>query len=246
MLSRSQRLRLPIYLLTITGVGVVLGLPANAWAVPVTFVSDTSWSVFQSGVPLGNAQLVCLNATTPSGCPAGATLYGASSGWSANLSSIPGAWWIWAPGITGSSPVSFVPYSFFQQFNLSGSPVSGTIAIAADDFAEVVVNGNLVGTVGSVSDSTLASAAQSALTTFDLTPNLVSGPNTITIIAENGNFGCGTTAYSCNPAGVVFGGSLDFTPSVVPEPSTFALMASGIPGFVGLAWLRRRKATKPL
>ncbi|HMH85690.1 MAG TPA: hypothetical protein VK529_07080 [Gemmatimonadaceae bacterium] len=32
----------------------------------------------------------------------------------------------------------------------------------------------------------------------------------ITVEGANGNFGCGSGPYSCNPAGVVFGGSLSF------------------------------------
>src|SRR5262249_29914657 len=70
-----------------------LALPAHA--VTVNIVSDTRWTVSDTnGRPLGNAQNVCLNATTsppvPSNCPAGATSYGYTRvGWTANLSSIP-------------------------------------------------------------------------------------------------------------------------------------------------------------
>jgi hypothetical protein len=96
--------------------------------------------------------------------------------------------------------------------------VSGTISIAAGDFAEVFVNGVSAGTIGSVSDISLASLAQSVLTTFDLSPYLVAGDNTITIMAQNGPAeyaGCpGVCPYAENPAGVVFAGSLS---AAVPD-----------------------------
>src|SRR5262245_55031394 len=76
----------------------------------LSFASDTSWRVFD-GDPasgpvnlIGHPQLVCLNANYPSPCPVGATLYGwTQSGWTADLSSIPGASWIWAPNMDGST-----------------------------------------------------------------------------------------------------------------------------------------------
>jgi len=165
-----------------------------------TFASDPTW----------NAQNVCLNASSPSPCPAGATLWGfAGSGWGANLSTIPGATWIWATGLTGtSSPAYPAEYNFSKTINLPGLPISGSLGIAADDFAEVLVNGISVGTIGSVSDGNLAGPASSTLTTFNIGPYLILGDNVIRIRADNGNFGCGAGAYNCNPAGVVFGGSI--------------------------------------
>ena len=87
-------------------------------------------------------------------------------------------------------------------------------ARAADDYAEVRVNGTAVGSVGSVSVISEASISNSTLTNFDLTPRLRPGVNTITIAAQNGpaSFaGCASSCtYSSNPAGVVFGGSLSY------------------------------------
>jgi hypothetical protein len=142
-------------------------------------------------------------------------LYGfAGSGWSANLSSIPGAAWIWAPGITGATTPAFPDVYFFSKaFNLAGAPTAGSISVAADDFAEVRVNGAVVGTIGSETDGTLAFAGQSSLTTFDITSFLVPGTNVITVRGANGNLACGPVAYNCNPAGVVFAGSLSFQPA---------------------------------
>src|SRR5262249_46468778 len=67
-------------------------LPVDA---QVNVVSDTTWTVSDAnGNPLGNAQNVCLNATAPSNCPAGATQYGyGGNAWTANLTGIPGATW---------------------------------------------------------------------------------------------------------------------------------------------------------
>ena len=85
--------------------------------------------------------------------------------------------------------------------------------IAADDFADVNVNGMSAGSVGSISDSSQASMAQSSLTQFDLTPFLVAGTNTINILGRNGPQSFGGCTMPCdyeqNPAGVVFDGKLE-------------------------------------
>jgi hypothetical protein len=100
-----------------------------------------------------------------------------------------------------------------RSFILGDRP-GGRLSVAADDAAEVRVNGRILDTVGSVTDIAEASISNSRLTTFDLTPLLVTGPNTITIAAQNGpaSFGgCPSScAYSGNPAGVVFGGSITY------------------------------------
>jgi hypothetical protein len=169
-----------------------------------TFASDPSW--------LPASQNVCLNASSPNPCPAGATLYGYPfGGWGANLSSIPGATWIWSAGVTGATAPAFpASFSFSKTFTIQGLPSGGSISIAADDFAAVFVNGVLVGTIGSTTDATLAGTASSSLTTFDIGAFLIPGANLITVQGANGNFGCGSGPYSCNPAGVVFGGSFSF------------------------------------
>jgi len=111
------------------------------------------------------------------------------------------------------------------------------ISISADDFAEVRVNGHVVGSIGSISDYTTATQAQASLTTFNLTPFLTAGINTLTIRAENGPFGqCCPSNYAENPAGVVFGGFF-ITPSIQVNPSSGAIgtkvsvQGSGIPSF---------------
>jgi hypothetical protein len=181
----------------------------------IEFGSNSDWTVY-SGDPvlrplatrLGPAQPVCLNPGAPTNCPAGAVDLGYSGGgWTADLSGIPGALWIWdsdfAPGDAGD----FERVVFVGQFTLGAEP-TGTLSIAADDYARVRVNGTNVGTIGSTTNGSAASQAQSELTAFDLTPALVQGVNTVVVVAQNGDFGscAGVCSYRENPAGVAFGG----------------------------------------
>jgi hypothetical protein len=222
--------------------GVYLGIVSDVQGGTIDFRSNNQWSVSDSSnVGVGNAEYVALNASSPVVQPTGAIQYGVSgSAWLADLSTIPGAFWIWAPGITGDTPnASLAEYSFSQKFDLAGTPISGSIAIAVDDMAQVYVNGMLAGTTGSITDIGVAFQAQSALKSFDLTPFLVSGTNTIEVLAQNGpdSFGGVTDAdYRQNTAGVVFGGSLSF--QSVPEPSSIALLGLGCFGL--LLFTRKR------
>jgi len=237
----------------LAALGLAFPRPAAAQTT-TTFVSDTSWSVTDaSNTSIGSAQYVVLNSQYPTRQPPGATDYGstASPGWTADLSSIPGAYWIWAPGITGATTgASLSQFSFSHQFFLSGTPTAGTISVAVDDFASVYVNGTLAGSTGSISDASVAFKAQSALATFDLTPYLTSGQNTILIRAQNGpdSFSGGTPnpPYSLNTAGVVFGGSITSAPAV-PEASTTVslglLLALGLGGLV--VGVRKKTRTRP-
>ena len=81
----------------------------------ITFASGPDWFVLPadrsalrrgptSGV--GPAQLVCINEFAPPGCPPGATLWGSSGfAWGVDLSPIPDANWVWAPGFTAMTLV---------------------------------------------------------------------------------------------------------------------------------------------
>jgi hypothetical protein len=192
----------------------------------ISFVSDSTWIVFKldpaRGLPtfVGFAQAVCLNPWAPVNCPLTAVQYDYPAlGWFADLSPIQGAEWIWAPNITGATPTADLNQFFFvKAFFLRGTPVSGTLYISADDFAEVFVNQHSVGTWGSVTDISAAAAGQSTLMTFDLTRYLRPGLNVIAVRGQNGpsSFaGCdGPCSYSQNPAGVVFGGSLAYLAGV--------------------------------
>jgi len=192
-----------------------------------------------STTPLGFAQFVCLTASIPSSCPAGATIYGHSTGgWTSDISSIPGAHWIWAPNVNGTTtPAEYNQFYFSKTFQLNGTKPIGLISISADDFAEVRVNGHVVGSIGSVSDYSIATQAQASLTSFSLTPFLKTGTNILTVRAENGPFGtCCPSNYAGNPAGVVFGGffivpSIQINPSSGPVGTKVTMQGSGIPSF---------------
>jgi hypothetical protein len=204
-------------------VAPVVGEPRQAGE--VTFASGPGWAAFSHdpGVHpegrgrawLGTAQNVCLNPSAPSNCPPGATLYG-GSGWSADLTAIPGATWIWAPGVTRQTQgADLVHFYFSRAFVLRGHPTDGVVFVAADDLIALRVNGTPAGTWGSVKNIGKAGMAQSMLRVFDVAPFLKPGRNVITLRGQNGPsafspFGCDPCTYGQNPAGVVFGGSLSF------------------------------------
>jgi hypothetical protein len=232
-----------IFLVTLTLASLIPHASSSGTTGPVTFDSNTSWQVYNAdpalgpATSLGFAQFVCLTSSIPSTCPAGATTYGHNTGgWSSDLSSIPGAHWIWAPNINGTTtPAEFNQFFFSKTFQLNGTKPIGLISISADDFAEVRVNGHVVGSIGSISDYTSATQAQASLTTFNLTPYLTAGTNTLTIRAENGPFGqCCPSNYAGNPAGVVFGGffivpSLQINPKSGAVGTKVTVQGSGIP-----------------
>lgn len=211
-------------LLAVLAISVALGLGAGTSQVhaaapaTMTFGSNVDWVTLpdRAGVvrPLGGAQLVCMNSFSPFPCPVGATVWNAPfSGWFADRSSIPGAEWIWAPGVDGSSaPADLASYLFTRTIVLEGTPTYGSLSLAADDFAEVWVNGRRIGSVGSFVDAGQA-GAHNFLTTFDITARLRKGSNLVVVRATNGPaffspFCTSTCTYAQNPAGVLFGGSI--------------------------------------
>ncbi len=211
---------------------ILLALPAlavaNGKVRTEDFASDKNWRVYtevprtatrQGPAFIGKAQRVCLNSAAPSPCPAGATIYGwvGVGGWTANLSAIPGAAWIWASGVTGTTtPADLASYVFAQHVSVPRRAVitDAAIWVSADDFASVHVNGALVGTVGSITDPAASSLAQSALTRFAITGHISPGRNVVAVRGQNGpaSFGScpGPCSYSQNPAGVVFGGYVKY------------------------------------
>jgi hypothetical protein len=185
----------------------------------VSFASGPDWSVYDddpatnsSAHKLGAAQPVCLNPMAPPSCPAGAVIYGfPGNGWSFSLLTVPGALWVWGPGVSPNDPADLKRF-FFSRVLAIGRQPRGHITLAVDDLAEIRINGKVLDSVGSVTDVSKASMANSGLTSIDISSLLVAGDNSITIAAQNGPAtfaGCPSSCtYSSNPAGVVFGGEL--------------------------------------
>jgi hypothetical protein len=159
---------------------------------------------------------VCLNESSPPNCPSDATIYGHPAvGWQADLSPIPGATWIWAPSIDGSTEgADRAAFVFEKTILVPGTPTGGVIYVAVDDLARIFINGSLVGSWGSVTDPAVSILAQNNLTSFDITSFLQEGRNVIDVGGRNGprSFaGCSDPCtYAQNPAGVVFGGLITY------------------------------------
>lgn len=183
----------------------------------MSFVSNNTWLTYTANPSstgaalLGNAEEVCLTSTVPYPCPPGGVIYGypAPSGvWTAPLTAIPGALWIWAPGVTGSTPTTTDTTNYFSKTIYVPAPVvSGTVSVhvAVDNYAAVFVNGTLVGQVGQYGvnyDPTFNSTKTITVPGTDF----VTGPNVITV--EGNNALNSHPTYQDNPAGVVFGGTL--------------------------------------
>ncbi len=193
--------------------------PAHRTPTPsaIPLRSGTDWLVYDEdpgrapgAQRLGVARPVCLNDVAPAACPPEAVRYGwLGFGWAASLSDAGGAVWIGTPDARGDRATDRRPHFFARTFDLGPSP-RGRIGLAADDAAEVRVDGRVAGSVGSIVDEVQAFVAQSRLTWFDLTPFLHRGKNVITIAVTNGPYaGCGDACtYARNPTGVVFGGSI--------------------------------------
>ena len=189
---------------------------ATAWAVPVTVVSNpTDWvTVDSTGQPLCPAtgpciQKICLDENSPPGCPPDAVKYGYGlPAWRADLSGIPGAWWIWGAGTTSTTVgAQGKEFRFERWFWLCSAPVGdGTIWFAADNEADVLINNQPILVNGANAAHTTISSSLLQVTV----PNamLGEGLNVIDVTVTNGMDpdDCSRDTYGCNPAGVVFGG----------------------------------------
>jgi hypothetical protein len=186
-----------IHLATLSLLGCCFSPSADAGV--VTFASDPSWNASvmnpdQSvGASLGAAQ--CYS-----------TLLGFDT------SHTPGACAIWQPGWTPETLGDNAGTFFRKTIYVPGTPVSGSIWIAVDDWAWVRVNGVVICTRGSITNVNTAVDAQNTIQAFDLMPALVPGLNTFIIWARNGpgSFAgnCAPCPWYMNRSWVYFGGSI--------------------------------------
>lgn len=196
--------------------------PAGAQLQEVFVPSNATWTVSdESGGSLGNARLVCLRPDQPASCPSGALSWDypgiGSYAWYQNLRAIPNGRYIWAPGLTPQSINVNTFYYFRKTVTLNAPPQSGNFFITADDYAEVRINGTLVGTVGSLA----CCGGPRPLRSFNILPFLRQGANDFEIKAKNADypdFPCACATYGENPAGVVFGGRLTAGSGTAPVP----------------------------
>ncbi len=212
----------PTYWIALFGIAATAWPAGEARCQTISFVSDPSCSVYQLnqdgsfGPPLGHAQCACLDPTWGCGQEA---LQNVSAG-------IPGSCEIWRSDVTGSSVADLQGAYFVTELDIPGLPTSGILKLAVDDFAEVSVNGNVLGTTGSITDVGNAAWAQGNLASFNLGPYLVTGKNTISIRAQNGPYwfsgaGCNPCNYGGNPAGLVFAGSVSYTVPVATHATSW-------------------------
>lgn len=110
--------------------------------------------------------------------------------------SIPGATWIWKSFMV-ADPTVIDETTFTKQFTLSGLATAGTITIAADDHFVATLNGVQF---GSQNDFDNFKAGNES--TYDITPLLRPGVNTLTITVRN--IATVEADPTANPAGLLY------------------------------------------
>jgi hypothetical protein len=161
---------------------------------------------------------------------------------------------VWAAAFAGSSWVSFgstgdtkdpgfyvVPngtvVSFFDVFNVSGTPDGGTLSVMADDSSGVLLNGVSLMGEASATGNNYVRCSDFGIgcvnpTTFDLPgSDLHTGLNTLEFqVAQRAG-----SSY-----GLDYAGSVN-DPVATPEPASVSLMAFGLLMLTGLVYLRKRE-----
>jgi hypothetical protein len=115
-------------------------------------------------------------------------------GWTA---SIPGATWIWSSDPVATPTTIDDTKTFDKTFTISGPVSTASLDIAADNFYTVSVNGIQVG-----SEQSDPNNFQLATQDHYTVTNLVSGVNTIKVVARN--MGVAGSTPASNPAGILY------------------------------------------
>ena len=225
---------------------VAITVAPGTGATSVVFNSDNTWDSFTGltlpgtgAVSVGKAQELCPESNPPSvPCLSGrvdlSTIFG---DYGADRSSFPAANWVWLPGVTADTPDAADVGGWFRtSVEVGGVPTGGVVHLAADDGAEVFVNGTSIGAVGILA-TPVQPVGHSPLRSLVIPAGvLVQGANVITVRGLNGATAGG---YNVNPAGVIVHGEISFTAPVAP-----AFVATVVPpGVVGVGYSHTFVAT---
>jgi hypothetical protein len=143
----------------------------------------------------------------------------------------------------GGTDPGYGYYQFTTEFTAAGGSYNGSIALLADDTAEVLLNGAVIvpfgalGSDGHCSDSADSCLAADVINLTGVTLLTGTDANTYTFIVEQ----AGIVGSGGDPSGLDFTSS--FTSAVAPEPGTLLLLGTGMLCASGLYYCRRKTAT---
>jgi MYXO-CTERM domain-containing protein len=162
------------------------------------------------------------------------------------LAALPGSQWVSFAATGNTSGAGFMTVAngtvvnFFDTFNISGTPTSGTVTVMADDSAAVLLNGVQVMAEGTSVGNTYATCSNFGIgclspTTITLPASLLkSGSNTLEfeVAQRNGS------SFGLDYLGSILTGSGTVTST--PEPAAGFMLGFGLLALSALALRRRR------